>query len=275
MGVPVRARSTRSPRARRTSSTWIEPGEVDLVINTPTGSGARTDGYEIRRAAIARGIPCITTMSGGAAAARAIARAPRAGEAPRCCSLQELHPREPRRRSVSAGAVRPPRAARSSGARRSAPTTCSTSHDPTGPRPRRASSTCWPRSSAGAGARASGRSCRARSRVLRARDGAAVVPARGRRPGHATGCGARRRATGSGSPGRSGSGFGARARPAPGAGRRRRRHRAARVLARRARRDAAGAAGLSRRAPREGRARSRADAPQWRPTTARPATTGS
>ena len=26
----------------------IRGGEVDLVINTPTGSGARSDGYEIR-----------------------------------------------------------------------------------------------------------------------------------------------------------------------------------------------------------------------------------
>ena len=51
----------------------IERGEVDLVINTPAGSGARTDGWEIRRAAVARGIPCITTLAGGMAAARAIA----------------------------------------------------------------------------------------------------------------------------------------------------------------------------------------------------------
>nr|WP_228430499.1 carbamoyl-phosphate synthase large subunit [Baekduia soli] len=34
---------------------WIENGDVDLVVNTPTGSGARTDGWEIRRAAVARG----------------------------------------------------------------------------------------------------------------------------------------------------------------------------------------------------------------------------
>jgi carbamoyl-phosphate synthase large subunit len=67
----------------------IEAGEVDLVINTPTGSGARADGYEIRRAAIGRGIPCITTMSGASAAQRAI-RAARAGESS-VVSLQELH----------------------------------------------------------------------------------------------------------------------------------------------------------------------------------------
>jgi carbamoyl-phosphate synthase large subunit len=68
---------------------WIERGEVDLVINTPVGTGARTDGYEIRTAAVARGIPCVTTMSGGMAAARAIAAA-RRGEAP-VVSLQEIH----------------------------------------------------------------------------------------------------------------------------------------------------------------------------------------
>jgi len=68
---------------------WIERGEVDLVINTPVGTGARTDGYEIRSAAIARGIPCITTMAGGMAAARAIAAA-RRGE-PEVLSLQEVH----------------------------------------------------------------------------------------------------------------------------------------------------------------------------------------
>jgi carbamoyl-phosphate synthase large subunit len=68
---------------------WIESGEVDLVVNTPTGSGARTDGWEIRSAAVARGIPCLTTLSGGVAAARAIAAA-RQGE-PTVVSLQELH----------------------------------------------------------------------------------------------------------------------------------------------------------------------------------------
>ncbi len=68
---------------------WIEDGEVDLVVNTPVGTGARTDGYEIRTAAISRGIPCITTMAGAMAAARAIAAA-RSG-APEVISLQEIH----------------------------------------------------------------------------------------------------------------------------------------------------------------------------------------
>jgi carbamoyl-phosphate synthase large subunit len=68
---------------------WIERGDVTLVINTPTGSGARSDGWEIRRAAVTRGVPCITTLSGGLAAARAI-RAARQGE-PEVRSLQEIH----------------------------------------------------------------------------------------------------------------------------------------------------------------------------------------
>ena len=51
--------------------------------------GARADGYEIRRAAVGRGIPCITTMSGASAAQRAI-RARRSEQA-EVISLQELH----------------------------------------------------------------------------------------------------------------------------------------------------------------------------------------
>ncbi len=47
----------------------------DLVINTPQGSGARTDGYRIREAALSARIPCITTLSGAAAAVLAIADA--------------------------------------------------------------------------------------------------------------------------------------------------------------------------------------------------------
>jgi carbamoyl-phosphate synthase large subunit len=68
---------------------WIERGDVDLVVNTPTGSGARTDGWEIRRAAVAAGIPCLTTLSAGLSAARAIASGSQ-GVA-EVISLQELH----------------------------------------------------------------------------------------------------------------------------------------------------------------------------------------
>ena len=70
---------------------WIERGDVDIVINTPVGTGARSDGYEIRTAAIAHGIPCITTIAGGIAAARAISAA-RRGD-PEVVSLQDVHAR--------------------------------------------------------------------------------------------------------------------------------------------------------------------------------------
>jgi carbamoyl-phosphate synthase large subunit len=69
---------------------WIERGDVDMVVNTPTGSGARTDGWEIRRAAVMHGIPCLTTLAAGVSAARAIARAQAGGE-PQVLCLQELH----------------------------------------------------------------------------------------------------------------------------------------------------------------------------------------
>jgi carbamoyl-phosphate synthase large subunit len=54
----------------------ILEGEVDLIVNTPFGSpgqaGPRLDGYEIRTAAVLRGIPCITTVQGLAAAVQGI-----------------------------------------------------------------------------------------------------------------------------------------------------------------------------------------------------------
>ena len=50
----------------------ILAGEVDLILNTPFGVGARKDGYEIRTAAVARGIPCITTVQGAAACVQGI-----------------------------------------------------------------------------------------------------------------------------------------------------------------------------------------------------------
>jgi len=69
----------------------IEGRGCDMVINTPTGSGARADGYEIRSAAVTHGIPCITTTTGASAAVRAIAS--RLQGTPEVVSLQELHGR--------------------------------------------------------------------------------------------------------------------------------------------------------------------------------------
>ncbi len=89
MGVPVE-RLNKIGEGSPHVVDWIERGDVDLVVNTPTGSGARTDGWEIRRAAVARGVPCLTTLSAGVSAARAIARARQGGAPPVLC-LQELH----------------------------------------------------------------------------------------------------------------------------------------------------------------------------------------
>ncbi|MDP9405651.1 MAG: carbamoyl-phosphate synthase large subunit [Actinomycetota bacterium] len=51
----------------------VDAGEVDLVLNTPAGSGPRVDGYEIRTAAVRNGVPCITTLPGILAAIQGIA----------------------------------------------------------------------------------------------------------------------------------------------------------------------------------------------------------
>jgi len=88
MGVPVR-RINKIAEGSPHVVDCIRGGEVDLVINTPTGSGARADGYEIRTAAVRHGIPCLTTMTGASAASRAIF-AQTQGEA-QVHSLQELH----------------------------------------------------------------------------------------------------------------------------------------------------------------------------------------
>jgi len=63
----------------------IRRGHCDLVINTPEGRNARSDGYAIREAALSRRVPCITTLSGAAAAVHAIANA----RAEQAVSLQE------------------------------------------------------------------------------------------------------------------------------------------------------------------------------------------
>ena len=98
MGVPVQ-RLNKIGEGSPHVLDWIERGDVHLVVNTPTGSGARTDGWEIRRAAVAHGIPCLTTLAAGVSAARAISRARADGE-PEVLCLQELHgaggPRESR-----------------------------------------------------------------------------------------------------------------------------------------------------------------------------------
>jgi carbamoyl-phosphate synthase large subunit len=51
---------------------YLINGTVNLIINTPSGKGARTDEGRIRAAAVQHGVPCITTIQAGEAAVRAI-----------------------------------------------------------------------------------------------------------------------------------------------------------------------------------------------------------
>jgi carbamoyl-phosphate synthase large subunit len=69
----------------------IERGEVDLIINTPWGRGARTDGYLIRRTALLHGVPCITTLAAAAAAVQGVESMIR-GETARVRALQKILP---------------------------------------------------------------------------------------------------------------------------------------------------------------------------------------
>jgi carbamoyl-phosphate synthase large subunit len=64
-------------------------GEVQLVVNTPRGGRARSDGLTIRQAARRLYIPCVTTVQGGLAVARSLRAGPGAIHKPR--SLQEWH----------------------------------------------------------------------------------------------------------------------------------------------------------------------------------------
>jgi carbamoyl-phosphate synthase large subunit len=88
MGVPV-TRINKLGEGSPHVVDLIRERRCDLVINTPTGSGARADGYEIRTAAVRHGIPCVTTMTGASAAARAIAAQKESPAEVR--SLQEIH----------------------------------------------------------------------------------------------------------------------------------------------------------------------------------------
>jgi carbamoyl-phosphate synthase large subunit len=69
---PVRKVSEGSPHV----VDLIARGEVALVVNTPRGGrGPRTDGHEIRAAAVRARIPCITTIEAAEAAAAAVGAA--------------------------------------------------------------------------------------------------------------------------------------------------------------------------------------------------------
>jgi carbamoyl-phosphate synthase large subunit len=67
----------------------ISSGKVDLVVNTPRGRGPRADGMHIRRAALAHGVACVTTVSAAIAAAAGIGE--ELARDPEVRSLQQYH----------------------------------------------------------------------------------------------------------------------------------------------------------------------------------------
>jgi carbamoyl-phosphate synthase large subunit len=51
---------------------YLKNGDVQLILNTPSGKGARTDEGKIRASAVQFGVPCITTLAAAEAAVRAM-----------------------------------------------------------------------------------------------------------------------------------------------------------------------------------------------------------
>ena len=95
-GPGQRASSGSSPATSTSSST--------RPFGSPGNSGPRLDGYEIRTAAVAAGIPCITTVQGMAAAVQGVEALRRGDIGVR--SLQERPRRADRDARVTAEASR-------------------------------------------------------------------------------------------------------------------------------------------------------------------------
>ena len=79
-GIPVTRMRKHSqgpgPNGEKTIVQAIVDGEVDMIFNTPQGQSSdgrpRYDGYEIRTAAVARNVPCMTTVQALTAAVQGI-----------------------------------------------------------------------------------------------------------------------------------------------------------------------------------------------------------
>jgi carbamoyl-phosphate synthase large subunit len=72
-GIPIRTvRKIREGRPNLLDH--LANGSIDLIVNTPSGKGARTDEGRIRASAVSHGVPCITTIAGARAAVSAMER---------------------------------------------------------------------------------------------------------------------------------------------------------------------------------------------------------
>jgi carbamoyl-phosphate synthase large subunit len=80
-----------SEGAGKTAVDLIASGEVTFVVNTPQGRGPRTDGEQIRKAAVVHRVACVTTVDAALAAAHGLAE--QRGGPIEVRSLQEHHRR--------------------------------------------------------------------------------------------------------------------------------------------------------------------------------------
>jgi carbamoyl-phosphate synthase large subunit len=70
-GVPVK-RVKKLVEGKPNLLDYFAEKSVAMVVNTPSGKKARTDGGRIRAAAVQAGVPCVTTLEAAAAAVKAI-----------------------------------------------------------------------------------------------------------------------------------------------------------------------------------------------------------
>ena len=77
------------PDGAHDAVTLLNEGRIALVINTPSGSGARRDGQAIRTTAVQRKVPCVTTMRGARAVVEAVTASRAQGWSYQ--PLQEMH----------------------------------------------------------------------------------------------------------------------------------------------------------------------------------------
>ncbi|ADB16200.1 carbamoyl-phosphate synthase, large subunit [Pirellula staleyi DSM 6068] len=70
-GIPVEA-VKKIAEGRPNLLDYLNDGVIQLVLNTPSGKGARTDEGRIRAAAVQLGVPCITTIQAAEAAVKAM-----------------------------------------------------------------------------------------------------------------------------------------------------------------------------------------------------------
>ncbi len=89
-GIPVATRVAKVGEAAGTDAVeLIGSDQVQVVVNSPRGRGARADGAHIRAAAALHGVPCLTTAAAGLAAANGILD--RASHELAVRTLQEFH----------------------------------------------------------------------------------------------------------------------------------------------------------------------------------------